>query len=114
MIDERQLLSLDLNLLLLLKILGEERNSRKAAERMFVTQSTVSKGLKKLRQQFGNDMFVRNKHGLEPTEYCARILLQLPNIISSISEMLDDRIDAFDESFTGTICIAITPTLYKP
>ncbi|MGF1697355.1 LysR family transcriptional regulator [Vibrio lamellibrachiae] len=114
MIDERHLLSLDLNLLLLLKIIGEERNSRKAAERMFVTQSTVSKGLKKLRHQLGDDMFVRNKNGLEPTEYCEQILEQLPDVINSIGEMLSNKADVFDDTFSGSICIAISPTFYKP
>ncbi|MGF1696689.1 LysR family transcriptional regulator [Vibrio lamellibrachiae] len=114
MIDERRLFKMDFNLLLLLKILGEERNSRKAAERMFVTQSAISKGLKKLREQFDDELFIRHKRGIEPTEYCERLLVQLPRIIDSISGLLDEKLDSFEHDYDGVICLAISPTFYKP
>lgn len=114
MLNERELINLDFNLLMLLKILGEERNSRKAAERMFVTQSAISKGLKKLRLQFKDDLFIRNKKGMVPTEYCEKLLIGLPAIIESISGLLVDQYEDFRVSYDGLISLAICAPFLSP
>ena len=50
--------SLDLNLLLCLQLLLQERSVTKAAKRMNVTPSAVSKSLAKLRDWFDDPLFV--------------------------------------------------------
>lgn len=62
-----KLARLDLNLLVCLKILTEELNVTRAAHRLFLSQSAVSKNLAKLRDQFDDPLFVRQAHGLKPT-----------------------------------------------
>lgn len=64
--DDNLLRKLDFNSLKLLKILGEERNTKRAAERMFLSQPAVSKQLKKLREEFADELFIRKQYGLEP------------------------------------------------
>ena len=59
--------SLDLNLLLCLQLLLQERSVTKAAKRMNVTPSAVSKSLAKLRDWFDDPLFVKTPLGLLPT-----------------------------------------------
>ena len=50
--DTRELAKIDLNLLISLQVLLEERNVSRAAERLFITQPAMSKTLARLRQVF--------------------------------------------------------------
>jgi DNA-binding transcriptional LysR family regulator len=58
---------LDLNLLLVVDALLHERNATQAAKRLGVSQPTISFSLNKLRQVFGDDLFVKTPNGMEPT-----------------------------------------------
>ena len=58
---------LDFNLLVALKVLLEERNVSRAAERLALTQPTVSGMLARLRSLFNDPLFVRTQHGVIPT-----------------------------------------------
>ncbi len=59
--------TLDLNLLLCLQLLMQERSVTKAAKRINVTPSAVSKSLAKLRAWFDDPLFVNSPLGLSPT-----------------------------------------------
>ena len=63
----------DLNLLRTLLTLIEEQSVSRTAERLFLSQSAVSKQLTKLRQQFNDPLFKRHPKGLKLTPR-ARIL----------------------------------------
>ncbi|PSW20608.1 HTH-type transcriptional regulator YidZ [Photobacterium sanctipauli] len=58
---------LDLNLLITLQLLLQERSVTKAAKKLSVTPSAVSKSLTKLREWFDDPLFVRTPQGLQPT-----------------------------------------------
>lgn len=58
---------LDLNLLAALDMLLEERSVTRAAERLSLTQPTVSGMLNRLRDLLGDPLFVRTQHGILPT-----------------------------------------------
>jgi DNA-binding transcriptional LysR family regulator len=60
--------NLDLNLLLVFESLLAERNVTRAARRLGRTQSAVSAALRRLRQAFGDPLFVRTGRGVVPTE----------------------------------------------
>ncbi len=62
-----QLGRIDLNLLIILQVLLEERNGSKAARRLHLSQSAVSKALGRLRETFDDPLFIRSAYGLEPT-----------------------------------------------
>ena len=64
---KKSLSSLDLNLLLCLQLLMQERSVTKTANRMNVTPSAVSKSLSKLRAWFDDPLFVNTPLGLTPT-----------------------------------------------
>jgi DNA-binding transcriptional LysR family regulator len=58
---------IDLNLLVVLDVLLEERSVTRAATRLHVTQSTVSGMLARLRDALGDPLFVRTRSGIAPT-----------------------------------------------
>ncbi|MGN2670450.1 LysR family transcriptional regulator [Aliivibrio fischeri] len=114
MIDNKRLMNVDLNLLLLLQVLGKEKNTRKAAERLFVTQSAISKGLKKLREQFDNELFISSNKGLEATPFCEEVQLKLPRLLEELTSLYDTHSNNDYASYSGTVSIAINPSLTFP
>lgn len=101
--------TLDLNLLKTLLVLNQEQNTRRAAERLFVTQPAVSQTLKKLRHHFGEDLFVRTSTGLQPTSFTERLINRLTPILDDLSSTLNDR-EVFDASqLEETISVALSP-----
>ena len=64
---ERSLVRMDLNLLKAMHILLEERNVARAAERLFITPSAMSKTLHRLRKALNDPLLVRAAGGLVPT-----------------------------------------------
>jgi DNA-binding transcriptional LysR family regulator len=61
------LASLDLNLLVVLEVLLEERNATRAAARLGLTQPGVSTALARLREALGDPLLVRGPRGMAPT-----------------------------------------------
>ena len=53
----------DLNLLVALYVLLEERSVSAAAKRLSITQPAMSKTLSRLRETFDDPLFVRSKRG---------------------------------------------------
>jgi DNA-binding transcriptional LysR family regulator len=49
------------------KILAEERNMRKAAERLFLSQPALSQRLQTIEKEWGAQLFIRSQKGLTPT-----------------------------------------------
>ncbi|EKO3828648.1 LysR family transcriptional regulator [Vibrio harveyi] len=113
MLNEQPFIHKDLNLLLLLVVLFEEQNTSRAAERLFVTQSAVSKGLKKLRDQLNNQLFVRTKEGFTPTKECTDLISTLRPLLISLESIYDDSIQT-PPSYSGEISIAISSALFFP
>jgi DNA-binding transcriptional LysR family regulator len=72
----------DLNLLLLFQTLLAERHVGRAARRLHLTQSAASHALGRLREMFGNPLFVRHPKGVEPT---SRALALAP----AVADLLD-------------------------
>jgi DNA-binding transcriptional LysR family regulator len=58
---------LDINLLLVFDALLEQRSVTSAARSLGLTQAGVSHALARLRQSLGDQLFVRTKHGMQPT-----------------------------------------------
>lgn len=59
--------AVDLNLLKVFEALHEESSASRAALRLGVTQSAVSAALRRLREVYGDQLFVRTGRGLAPT-----------------------------------------------
>ena len=80
--------NLNLNLLPVFLILAEQHNLSRAAELLGMSQSAVSHALTKLRAQFGDPLFIRAKHGMEPTPRA----LQLATPISQALSLIRDQV----------------------
>jgi DNA-binding transcriptional LysR family regulator len=62
-----ELRRLDLTLLLVFLGLLRHRKATTVADELGLTQSAISQALKRLREIFGDDLFLRRPHGMEPT-----------------------------------------------
>ncbi|MCX8005751.1 MAG: LysR family transcriptional regulator, partial [Burkholderiaceae bacterium] len=60
---------IDSYLLRVLATLLEERNVSKTAQRLGQTQPAISTALKRLRTLTGDELLVRGKSGMVPTDY---------------------------------------------
>lgn len=65
--DQIRLRRLDLTVLLVFLGLMRRRKATEVARELGLTQSAVSHALRRLRDIFGDELFLRRPHGLEPT-----------------------------------------------
>ncbi|WP_298983586.1 LysR family transcriptional regulator [uncultured Roseibium sp.] len=97
--------SVDLNLLVAFDALYKERSVTKAATRLSLTQPTVSGMLKRLREVFEDELFVRTSHGIIPTPRAEAIALQVNEVLEDIRLLLaPDTFDPASSEFTVRIC----------
>ena len=78
----------DLNLLITFHALWRERNVTRAAKRLNITQPAVSNALSRLREVFGDELFIRTPSGVEPTERCVEIAGELRLALHHIERAL--------------------------
>lgn len=100
---------LDLNLLKSLHVLLQERNVTRAAERMFVTQSAMSKTLKRLREALHDPLLVQSGKRLVPTPYADGLSESLQTVFSALEASLAQG-NFSPEQCRGTIRIAAPET----
>ena len=58
---------IDLNLLVILDVLLQERSVSRAAERLYLTPSAVSHALGRLRKLFDDELLIRDGRKMSPT-----------------------------------------------
>ncbi|QYJ85973.1 LysR family transcriptional regulator [Shewanella mesophila] len=78
---------IDLNLLVILQVLLEERSVTRAANRLHLSQSALSKSLNRLRDTLGDPLFIRTAHGLKPTAHAVILGQQLPNMLQGLYQL---------------------------
>jgi len=99
--------SIDLNLLVVLRAVLDERSVARAAARLHVTPPAVSNALARLRDLFGDPLFVRSGRGITPTPRA----LELAPILDRSLGLLETSLQggAFDpESCTRELTIALS------
>ncbi|WP_394135735.1 LysR family transcriptional regulator [Aliivibrio fischeri] len=84
-----KLAKIDLNLLLTLHLLLEEKSVTRAAQRLCLSQSAVSKNLAKLREQFNDPLFSRTAYGLQPTAKARNLQEQLHTLLSHLESITE-------------------------
>jgi len=85
----------DLNLLVYLNVLLEERNVSKAANKLALTQPTMSNALKRLRDLFDDPLLVRTAEGMTPTEKAEKLK---PEIVTLLT--MAEKITQPDKDFS--------------
>jgi DNA-binding transcriptional LysR family regulator len=105
-LSNNELRRLDLTLLLVFLGLLRHRKAIDIAHELGLTQSAISQALKRLRDVFGDDLFLRRPHGMEPTA----VALALEAPVASAVEALRGALGGarrFDPAVaTGIVRIA--------
>jgi len=98
----------DLNQLRTFVVLYELRSVTAAAERLHVTQPTVSYTLRRLRDRFGDELFRREGHDMVPTAKATALFGPLHEALAQIDATVSDP-DAFEPAgFTGELTLGLT------
>lgn len=82
----------DLNLLVTLDALLTERSVSRAALRLSLTQSAVSRALGRLRDTFGDELFVRTGHGMRPTRLALELAAPLRRTLGALEGLLTSAV----------------------
>ncbi len=90
-----QIEKFDLNLLTVLRAVHDEGSVTRAAHRLNLTQSAISHALRRLRQQLGDPLFVRNGMALSPTALTKNISGPIKALLASMEDVLSSG-DMFD------------------
>ncbi|WP_417555291.1 LysR family transcriptional regulator [Microbacterium sp.] len=98
----------DLNQLRTFVVLYELRSVTAAADRLHVTQPTVSYTLRRLREKFGDELFRREGHDMVPTAKATALFAPLHEALAQIDQTVSDP-DAFEPAgFSGELALGLT------
>jgi len=82
---------IDLNLLVALNVLLEERSVTLAAKRLFITQPAMSKTLQRLRELFDDQLLVKKGRELMPTTRALELQARLPALLGEIADFVEGQ-----------------------
>jgi len=104
--------SIDLNLVVVLDALVEERSVRRAADRVGLSQSATSHALERLRKFLDDELFVRTSTGMVPTpralDLAGPVRLALEEIQGALAP---PRFDPAREKRTFTVAVETYETI---
>lgn len=89
----------------ILKILAEEGNMRKAAERLFLSQPALSQRLQSIEKDWGTQLFLRSQKGLTPTP-SGELVIQYANEMATRREEVYEQLQSLTPKVHGTLKIA--------
>ena len=112
---------LDLQLLAIFDAVLLEGNVTRAAARIGISQSSASKGLSRLREFFGDPLFLRSGGGVVPTHKAMEIADRVRRALGSLESLTsgDDRFDPansrsrFHVGATDYVSFVLLPVLAK-
>lgn len=80
----------------LFKEIYEQGSLQNAADSLNLTQSSASKQLKLMREQFNDDLFVRTSSDMKPTKKATQMIASIQNILNETDNL--NQADAFEPS----------------
>lgn len=101
-----ELRRLDLTLLLVFLGLIRHRKALDVAAELGLTQSAISQSLKRLRDIFGDELFLRRPHGMEPTATALALEAPVAAAVDSLRGALGTARDFDAATATGLVRIA--------
>lgn len=90
---------------LIIKVLAEEGNMRKAAERLFLSQPALSQRLQSIEKDWGQQLFIRSQKGLSPTP-AGELVIQYANETIQRKEEVFEVLHTLTSKVHGTLKIA--------
>jgi len=97
--DQTQIRRVDGGLLLIFRELLARRQASAVAHQLGLSPSAISHALTRLRDLFGDPLFVRRSHGLEPTQRALELGPRVEQLIEAIGQAVGDDA-AFDPSIS--------------
>lgn len=89
----------------IIKVLAEEGNMRKAADRLFISQPALSQRLQSIEKDWGAKLFVRSQKGLVPTA-AGELVIDFSKETVQRKEETIERIASLADRVHGTLNIA--------
>lgn len=102
---------MDLNRLKIFFVLYQEKNMRRAAERLHSSQPSLSQQLSKLRHQFNDELFVKVPQGLEPTSFADKLYQNSYETFHQLEQSVTQTSDFNPQYIKQTISLAVSPLL---
>ncbi|MGR5061947.1 LysR family transcriptional regulator [Photobacterium sp. DNB22_13_2] len=109
----KEIRDLDLNLLKLLKAVVETQNTHAAADKLGISQTSVSRGLAKLRETFGEQLFIRKAHGVQPSELAEKLAEAADEMFNPLIKVVNSYRDFNAQTFNGEVTIAMNILLLE-
>lgn len=103
-----KLRSIDVNLLVALDALLDERSVTRAAERMGVSQSAMSRTLARLRDLLGDPLLVRTPKGMDRTTVAEDLRRPLSEALGKLDALVTERTTFEPGSATRTFRVEMT------
>src|SRR4030095_12281821 len=88
MLNTNQLSRIDLNLLVIFRIVFDERHVGRAAARLNLTPSAVSHALGRLRQLLNDPLFLRTPKGVVPTDRATELSQPVGEILAQVEKVM--------------------------
>ncbi len=114
---EQKLARIDLNLLISLSVLLKEKNVSRAAERLYLSQSAMSRTLQRLRDLFDDPLFHRTSSGILPTEKAMEIEVLLPDLLQKLESIFHDGTfspQTCDKHFSISLPTLLSHSVFLP
>ena len=90
--------------------IGQQLNFTKAAEQCFVSQSTLSAGLKELEDGLGVQLVERDRQNVSLTPMGKEVIDRAKTLLASAEDMVEYAQSAF-QKMAGTIRLGVIPTI---
>lgn len=90
---------------MIMKVLAEEGNMRKAAERLFLSQPALSQRLQTIEKEWGQQLFIRSQKGLTPTP-AGELVIGYANEMVQRKEEIYEVLHTLASEVHGTLKIA--------
>lgn len=101
------LAKINLNLLVILSVLLEEKNVSRAAKRLFRTQSAVSTTLNQLRDLFQDRLLIRARGGMVLTPLSEQLAPQLKIVLRTVTNFMDNSREFIPEKSNRIFSIGV-------
>lgn len=111
MINPANFAKLDLNLLVVFHCLMIERSVTRAAAVLHLTQGAVSSSLKRLRDEFDDELFQRTGAGMVPTRRALELAPKVSEALTTISHLISTQSGFAAEGSTRIFNIALSDDL---
>lgn len=110
--DPRQI---NMTTLMVLDALCRHKNTTRAADELSLTQSAVSRQVAKLKEIAGENLFIRTKHGLNPSETCLALrehALKIFDLTDQFFKLKENSFDPAIDEYEFSIAVPVQKTRY--